>query len=282
MDISDGIDQTLRIIKEYKTDMSLSEATSIVDDICIGNENLRNNVTKILQHPSGFFDLITSDSKSLLQLMYRTNTILGGIQATAFLFFVDYVDGAPWDFYCSSIDGNPDKFVANFEAITIFTHIEYKYHDTGHTIIYYRSDTKSINARIFIGPKKCMESILDLKYSYEQTGISAVAAISFWPKLNKLNQFLLFKSNPGHSSYSHGNIVYTYDLHDMRRVRRTSSLIQPSIYSVEDDKVCVVIFDNKICVSQRRYTQTVNSIRGLLYSVFNSSTKYLGTVGNMT
>lgn len=284
MDISNRIDETLRIIKRYedsKTGMSLDEATNIVDNICIGNEILRNDVTKILQYPSGFFDLITSDSKSLLQLMYRTNAILGGIQATAFLFFADYINGAPWDFYCSLTDGSPDKFVASFETITTFKHIEYKYHDTGHTIIYYRSYANDVNARIFIGPKTCMESILDLKYSYEQTAISAVAAISFWPRLNKLNQFLLFKSNPGHSSYLHSNITYIYSITDMRKVRRMNSLTQPSMYSVEDDKAYVVIFDNKISVNQRQYAKTVNSIRGLIYCVFNSSTRYLGTVGNM-
>lgn len=281
----DDVFERLSIYEEQHGEVSLEDARQYVSGVCLDDNKLSRDTIKSLESPGIFFGVLCADSKMLLKLMHRTNTVLGGIQATAFFHPIAHLTAAPWDFYCNMSNGSPDEFIMTFGQITMFSRLEDVKSDTGERVVYYRGNVNGtnnpVNIRVFIANRDNMQSVLDLKYSYQQSMISAVGAVCFWPRLMTHKQFRMFKSNGGQSYYPSGKTICPSHIKRPREVKQRTQSTVPSIYTGEDKRIDMVVFENEASISKQDYEKSLANIRGMVYSVFNSSTKYLGTVGDM-
>lgn len=207
----DDVFETLSIYEDTHRETSLEDARKYITDVCRDDNKLMRDTIKSLESPSVFFSVLSANSKALLKLMYKTNTVLGGIQATTFFYPIAHVTAAPWDFYCSTVGSNSDHFISMLGQITMFDKLEDIKSETGERVVYYRGNvngtTAPVNVRIFISKRRTLEYILDLKYSYQQSIICAVGAICFWPRLAKNKQYRVFRSNAGQSLYPIGSLT---------------------------------------------------------------------------
>lgn len=281
----DDVFEQLSIHEEKNGEVSLAEAREFITRTCRNDTKLVRDSIESLESPTTFLSVLCPNSKALLKLMYKSNTILGGIQATAFFFPIAHVTTAPWDFYCSPVDGDPDDFINTFGQMTMFDKLEDIGSNTGERIVYYRGNangtTAPINIRIFVSLRSTIESILELKFSYQQSFMSGLAAVCFWPRLGKHRQFRVFESNLGQSIYPKGNTICRTHISNFTKVEPRTALTIPSVYTAYDNKISVVIFSNEIKISKSDLACGVAEIKGIVYSVFNSSTRYLGTIGSM-
>lgn len=247
--------------------------------------NTDNQATKLLEDPIVFFAVLCRDSRVLLKAMYDCNAVLGGFQATSFFFPVVTAISAPWDFYCSNANGDPSEFILRVDEITGFDMIEDKSFVTGERTVHYRGNftdlDEMLDIRIFISNRSAMEMILDLESSLEQSAITATVGICFWPRLTTQRQYKVFEYNGGHDDYPIASMIARPKITNMNRVRRKSSYDEPVIYGALDKKMRIEVFDNEIDISQESYDFSLACMTGIVYAVYNSSTRYLGTVGAM-
>jgi len=272
----DDVFEQLSIHEEKTGEASLDQAREFISQTCKTDTKLARDSIQSLESPSIFFGVLCPDSKTLLKLMYKCNTVLGGIQATAFFFPIAQVMTAPWDFYCSPVDGNPDEFISRFGQISMFDMLEDISSDTAERVVYYRGNANGtsapINVRIFVSLKSTIESILELKFSYQQSVISAIGGICFWPRLGKHRQFRAFPSNLGQSCYPKGNTICRTHISNLRKVEARVTLNIPSVYTGYDNKIGIIIFDNETKIPKDDFAAGVSEMLNIVCSLMDLCT----------
>jgi hypothetical protein len=282
--VDDALDR-LSMIEEQHGESSLADARQIIRDLCGKNSKLTRDAIDVLHSPSVFFGSLCANSVSLLSTMFKCNCILGGIQATSLFFPIAGVTDAPWDFYCGTTDGDPDRFISEFAQITMFTKIEDIKSTTGERTVHFRGNVNGtptpVMVRIFVAHRKAMESILELTYSYQQSYISAVGAVCYWPRLGQNRQYRIFSTNSGLKAYPTGKSKPPSNIRSMKHVTPRTTAATPSIYTANDSRIQIVAFKNEIAVADTVFAKAAQGLDKCVYAVHNTSTRYLGHLGGM-
>jgi hypothetical protein len=265
---------------------SLKDAKKIARRESGRDSKVEEEVIAELQNPTGILRPLTTVPDSLLKVMFETNTYLGGIQATSFQYAICGVLDAPWDFFCSARYGNPSSFVGQLEILTLSEKIEHMKSTDGEFDIHiYRKSLNGardpITMRVFVCQDHPLQSILDMKTTYQQSAMSAVGTICFWPDLlsSKPRQYRAFDGNAGLNKYPvfksrfknrHTKIApATSPLHENKR-----------IYSGLD-KVDSVMFDNVTNIDKNTFAKVQDEMKSIVYAASSKSTKYLGHTSGM-
>lgn len=267
-------------------ELSYHDAVDYVKKICGKDDKLLRETVSSLKDPSVYLSVVCSDARKLLKLMSQYGVILGGIQATSFFYPIAEITSAPWDFYCDKSIYDPTSFIEKFRQITMMDMIEDVDSDDGQRVVYFRGNVNEvpdpINIRIYVSDKNVYASVLDTQKSYQQSFISPIGAVCFWPKLGSARQYRSFDKNDGLKAYPRGNTKLRIGIKSMTEVKPKIKSNLPSIYTMHDKRATSVIYENDIGIDQRAFDKLVKELKGIVYSVHTSSSRYLGTIGNMS
>jgi hypothetical protein len=250
------------------------------------DSKLADEVLAELENPAMIFSKLTTVPESLLKLMFETNTYLGGLQATSYHYAICGVLDSPWDFFCSPQHGDPITFAAQLEILTLSTKIEHMQSVKGLFDVYifrksFNGTHDPITMRVFVCNDHPLGAILDMKTTYQQSVVSAVGAVCFWPDLlsSKSRQYLIFEGNQGLNKYPtckakfknrHTKVVPApVPLHNNKRIYTGLS------------KTDNVMFSNVAQVDHTLFKKRQDEMTSMVYAVCSNSTKYLGHMGDM-
>jgi hypothetical protein len=238
-----------------------------------------------LHSPLQIFCLITANAKSLLIAMHKYSVILGGPQATAFFYPICGPTDVPWDFYCDSRKCDPQNFIDLLQQLTMYDLIEDISSDDGHRVVHFRGHASGISEamtiRVFVSPYDTISRILNLKSSYSQSFASSTVAVCFWPKLNAAGHYRAFNNNDGLADYPVGKGVFNAAVNGLTLVKPKNPSHQPTILPIHDKRSELHVFKNLVGVNPSDYDRCVEQVTHSYYAIFNTSTRYLGSVGNM-
>lgn len=264
---------------------SLAESRDRIRKLTRNNNALESESIDQLQSIRSVLAPVCASVNSLIKSMFKYKVALGGIQATSFFYPLCTFSEAPWDFFCSDKNDMGDKFVDDLIKFSGLDLIEDLKSDTKQRVVYFRGAVdgtgQPINVRVFISDTDPMQSILSYEMSYQQTYISVVAAVCFWPRLNKQNYYRVFKSNLSQREYPTGKTVTTIDMKKMSRTTVKNPKSAPSIYMGVLDRVEVIVFKNELKLDKNVFNKQASKIRSMVYAVSEHSTKYLGDTSGM-
>jgi hypothetical protein len=263
---------------------SLSDSIKFVRRLTKRDTALGNSTIDELEDPRTILSPISSNVSVLITLMARTGAMVGGVQATSFFYPMCEVTDAPWDIYCHC--DTADEFLTGYKQSSGCETVDDVRSDDGFRVVHMRRSVSGFrtpaNIRILISHLQPMSSILNLKNSYEQTAICAAGAICFWPKLLSRNMYRTFDSNTGVAAYPRGTTFYEVKLNPIRKTHMKRPMQSTEIYTGLDSRVESVLFKNICNVSSRFYNDSIQHLEGIVYAVFNSSTRYIGTTAHMS
>jgi len=227
---------------------------------------------------------ITANTSALIKLMARYNVILGGPQATSFFYPVCEFTDCPWDLFCDT--KYVDKFITSYKSSSGSDLIEdVDNGDMGCRVTHMRrsinGSKSSCSIRILSSSRDPMEMILGLKASYEQSAVTHSYAIFFWPKLQQRGLYRLFNDNDGLSIFPKGKTFYQTRVSPGRKTSLKNPTTQPSVYSGIEDRIETVVFQNTEGLDSEEYEKSVSNMKGIVYAVHNSSTRFLGYTRGM-
>jgi hypothetical protein len=273
-------------VLETKRVDTLREAKRIARKESGKDSKLGDEVIAELESPIGILKPLTSVPESLLKVMFDTNAYLGGIQATSFQYAICSVLDAPWDFFCSSRYGKPESFVTQLGILTLSEKIEHiKSAEGDFEIHIYRKSLNGtrdpITMRVFVCDDHPLQSVLDMKSTHQQSAMSAVGTICFWPNLlsSKPRQYRAFEGNGGLNKYP---VCKSKFRNRHTKIAPASSILHTGkrVYSGLD---CTdtVMFDNVVGVPRDAFMKRQDEMKSIVYAVSTNSTKYLGHTAGM-
>ena len=262
---------------------TLAESRKYIKKITSPNHKLEMDSIEKLHDPNVHLSPLAPDTNVLLKHMSKYKAVLGGIQATAFFYPVCGITGAPWDFFCDA--KKADEFINRFPQVTNAELLEDLCGDSGHRVAYFRKNVSGfdsvINIRVFVSESQPIASILDLKCSYEQACISICGAVFFWPKLQQRGLYRSFDSNIGLTQYPRGKSIHSIHTGSMKKTTLKRPSEFPSVYTGIVERVEAIVFSSKSKSVQGEMDKEVRNLQEIVYAVHNTSTRYLGTVGDM-
>lgn len=269
-----------------KKKLSLRDTRKKIKDITGKDTSLAAQTISEIQSIKEIFSSISSIPERMVNLMHRTNTYLAGLQATSYFYPVSGITDAPWDLFCSSIHGDPDTLLAELSVLTGAEVIENLQSSNGskRMVIYRRSvngTTEPVTIRVFVSTCHPLEAILDLRLTQQQSFVSAVAAVCFWPKLlqSKQRKSKQFDNNNGLSIYPTGEAKFRNrhsKLYPLSNPIASSLQIHVGLLETE-----YIMFENEGNIPRDKFSTSVAELRNIVYAVSNLSTKYMGNVSGM-
>lgn len=271
MDDAIGINATLRQSRDF------------VKKITKGNQALAAEATSELENIESILSPITSNPKRLVSLMMRHDALVSGPQATSFFYPICEFNSCPWDIFCSLKES--ERFVDGYKSSSGSDVIEDIRTEDGTRVVHFRRSLNGMEdcckIRVFIRDRHPLESVLDMKNSYEQSAIMAVGAVCFWPRLQDSSLYRVFVENPGVKDYPKGNSFYESSIRVGKKTSLRKPMEAPSIYSGLEKRTESVIFKNTCNLNPEQYLEKVDALKSIVYCVSNSSTRYLGTTSGM-
>ncbi len=276
-DVMSQMDDTIGI------DASLRESRDFIKKITKGNRALTTEATDELENIEAILAPITSNPRHLAQLMMKCNAIISGPQATSFFYPICEFNSCPWDIFCNT--KHSQHFIDGYKSSSGSEVIEDIQTDEGIRVVHLRRSlngmSDSCKIRIFVHNKHPFESVLEMRNSYEQSMITAVGAVCFWPRLQEYKLYRVFDSNPGIKDYPKGNSFYESSIKTGKKTSLRKPMDSPSIYSGIEKRIESVIFKNTCKLDRERYLQNVDVLKSIVYCISNQSTRYLGTTSGM-
>jgi hypothetical protein len=264
---------------------SLAESRDRIRKLTKNNNILEYKSIDQLQSIRAVLAPVCVNVDSLIKSMFRYKVALGGIQATSFFYPLCTFSQSPWDFFCSNKNDMGDKFVTDLIQFSGLDLIEDLKSDTKERVVYFRGTVNGtdepINVRVYISDTDPMQSVLNYEMSYQQTFVSPVAAVCFWPRLNRKSYYRVFKSNSSQREYPTGKTVVTVNMRKMSRTTVKNPQSTPSIYTGVLDRVEVVVFKNELKLDKNVFNKQASKIQSIVYAVSEHSTKYLGDTSGM-
>jgi hypothetical protein len=278
------VDDVMSLMEEKLGDSaSLSESRRFITNLGKRDSVLASSVLEEIESIRSVVSPITQNIDALTKLMVRTGAVLGGLQATSFFYPLCDLTGAPWDIFCHT--DTADDFITNYIQSSGSEIVEDVSADNLKRVVHLRRSvpgcSSPVNVRVFVCNSHPISSVMDLRNTYEHTVISAAGAIHFWPRLTSKRIYRVFDSNLGTSAYPRGKTFYEITSDPLHRTRPRKQMEVPEIFSGLESRVESVIFKNVCNVPNTEYCALIDSLEGIVYSVFNSSTKYLGHTGDM-
>ena len=270
---------------KYSAHLSLKKYTNAIKECTKHDDILRSTTINEVQDLSTVLSPVSANPNVLIDLMGKYNVILGGPQATSFFYPVCEPEDYPWDFYCP-LD-NADEFSREYKVSSQCDWIEDTGANTKSRVIYLRRtsnaqrDTCICNIRIFASLSHPVQCILDLQCTYEHTLISIQAAICFWPHLLEKNLYRRLDANPGHKDFPRGNTKYRMKIYDLSLTHMKKAMNSPIIYNGIEKRVESIVFPNSRSMNEKLFDQKLTELRHIVYCVYNSSMRYLGTTAEM-
>lgn len=277
------IDDVFSVIDtELPEDASMSTAKDFVRKLTGTNKALRDLSIKELESLPVYLSHVLSNTSAFINLMLKCKAVLGGPQATSYFYPICGPTECPWDFYCHAKFG--DAFVDGFRQMSGADMIEDVKHGSVRLVHFRNSvngmrDTSKI--RIYISDEEPLASIFNLRSSYEQSFLSASTAVCFWPKLQSRDVYRVFESNSGQKAYPVGKTFYSIQLKSLRQTSTKRPLQAPAVYTGLETRVEYVPLDNNSKCDSRLFAKEISAMENIMYAVFNDSTRYLGSTGNM-
>ena len=249
--------EELSLYEAKAGDRSHKDAIQFVQKICASDPVLRKEASDALRNPMIYLAPLCADAGPLLRSMAQHNVVLGGYQATAFFYPTVQIAPAPWDFYCSRLEGNPNEFVTTLKSLTIFDTVEDISSDDGKRVVCLRSNMSGsadpVNIRVYIPKTSPYVSVLNLPMSHQQSTLGPYDAVCFWPRLTSRFQHREFRGNSGHRAFPQTATVFPTNLARMTRVSLRHEARKVSVYSSEDNRTEVVPFKNESRISDANF-----------------------------
>ncbi len=271
------MDQTL----DFAT--SLDESRKFIRKVTRDNKKLATEAIEELESIVSFLSPITANPHRLLKFMFACNAAIVGIQATSFFYPITTLHDAPWDIFCHT--DKADKFVDDYTASSGAEVVELVTSENGNSVMHLRrpvnGSKETCKIRIFVSDAAPIQSALDMKASYEQSIITPTCALCFWPKLMERRAYRSFSGNKGISEYPKGKTFYEIKLEDLKATRPRKTVEEPSVYSGITSRVESVVFENVASLNTSSFARNMEEMRRIMFAVHNSSTRYLGSTGNM-
>ena len=265
-------------------DASLAETYNRIMKLTTHNKNLARDTIEELYDPLKILVPVSANPEALLKSMFMHRVVLSGIQATSFFYpLCEFVD-APWDFFCSN-RYDSEGFIMEITQSCGLDRIENITADNGTRVVYFRrnmnGETKPINIRVYISDDEPVHSVLSQPASYQQSFVSAVGAVCFWPRLNKKKLYRRFDNNISRMVYPTGKTALTINMQKMSRTAPRTPSSTPSIYTAADNRTEMVVFKNKCGADKAAFKKESKKLENIVYAVSDKSTKYLGDMGDM-
>jgi hypothetical protein len=265
-------------------DAGLSESYNKIMRLTAHDKNLTKQSIDILYDPAEILKPVSANPEALLRSMFIHRVILGGIQATSYFYpLCEFVD-APWDFFCCN-RYDSDGFITEISQSCGLDLVEDISADNRTRVVYFRrnlnGNTKPINVRIFICDDEPFYCILSQPMTYQQSFVSPVGAMCFWPRLNKKRLYRRFDLNNTRLFFPVGRTALTINMQKMSRTVPKNPSTTPSIYNAKDNRTEMIIFKNKCGADKVSFKKETKKLENVVYAVSENSTKYLGDMGDM-
>jgi hypothetical protein len=265
-------------------DASLVETYNRIMKLTTHNKTLERESIDELYDPVKIMIPVSANPEALLKSMFMHRVVLSGIQATSFFYpLCEFVD-APWDFFCCN-RYDSGSFISEITQSCGLDQVEDINADNGTRVVYFRRNmngqTKPINIRIFISDDEPLHAVLSQPMSYQQSFVSPVGAMCFWPRLNKKRVYRRFDLNRPRMSFPIGRTALTINMQKMSRTAPKNPSTTPSIYSAKDNRTEIVVFKNKCGADKVSFKKETKKLENIVYAVSENSTKYLGDMGDM-
>lgn len=264
-------------------DASLKQSMEAVMKLTEGNPRLRDMSLKQIISLDQYLGSVSTDPMSFIDSMFKCRAILAGPQATSYMYPICEIDGYPWDFFCPSVSFR--NFVDSYKSDPKSVLLEEVGVDGHLRVAYFSrlvSDTMgSCIVRIFEVKRDPIETVLELKNTYEQSFISPVCAFCFWPRLHSLKSYRELSHNAGLQGYVRCGIKFKSQITNMKLTRLRKPMEQPLVVSTSSKRAEAVFFENEYGLNRIMFQEQGDNMRNMMYAIYNNSTRYLGTVGNM-
>lgn len=270
---------------DLREDASLIESRDRIRRLTKNNTALESESIDQLQSIRNIVAPVCPNGDALIKSMFRNKVVLGGVQATSFFYPMCTFTQAPWDFFCPSKGGMGDDFVNGLVQFSGLDVLEDLTSGDGTRVVYLRGSvngtTEPINVRVYISSENPIQCVFNYEMSYQQTFISPVAAVCFWPRLNKKGYYRVFKSNTSQHEFPRGKTVFTVNIKKMSKTHPKVVQTTPSIYNGISDRIEAVIFKNELKLDKVIYKAEASKIESIVYAVSQDSTRYLGSTSGM-
>lgn len=275
-DVLDLLDTTsdARNLRDAKRFIRRNAADATVAQEAIG----------MLESPVAILQPISSIPDRLVKSMFECNACIGGIQATSIQMPLCNAIQAPWDFFCSTVHGKADEFVAEFHILTNSEKVEHvqSVEDQFSIHVFRKSingTTEPLIMRIFVSSMHPFEAILDMKNTHQQSIISACGVICFWPKLMYSKTYIAFENNRGLSKYPSPSVKFTNKHSKLSRIQKG---VQDKIQIITGlSNTEHILFENIGGVNAAKFKASQDELRNIAYAVSSKATKYLGHTNGM-
>lgn len=290
---STGTSKTVRTVDDVfsqleldlNADASLNESRDRIRKLTVNNSTLERQSIDELHNPLTIFAPIVTEPTSLIKSMFVNNVVLGGVQATSFFYPLCEFSDAPWDFFCCNRDGQSDSFVTQLTQSGGLDLVEQVNADNGNKVVYLRRNINGsdqpINIRVYISSEHPLQVVLSQPVSYQQSYISAVGAVCFWPRLNRKRLCRQFTSNVTKFTFPSGKSKHKINIKKMSNTVPRNPSDTPSIYTGADSRIEIVTFRNACNLDKKLFNKEVESMTNVVYAVSDKSTKYLGNIAGM-
>jgi hypothetical protein len=284
--------KTLRTVDDVFThleelqdrDTGLNDSFNKIMRLTAHDKNLAKDAIDSLYDPVEILKPVSVNPEALLRSMFVHRVLLSGIQATSFFYpLCEFVD-APWDFFCCN-RYDSESFVREIAQSCGIDLVEEITADNGIRVVYFRrnmnGESKPINIRIYISDDEPLHSVLSQSASYQQSFVSAVGAVCFWPRLNKKRLYRRFDLNASRLVFPSGRTALTINMQKMSRTTPKNPSSTPSIYTVVDKRTEMITFKNKCGADSTPFKKETKRLENIVYAISEKSTKYLGDMGDM-
>lgn len=290
---STGTSKTVRtvddVFSQLENDLdvyaSLHDSRDRIRKLTFNNSMLEKQSIDELHNPLSILSPVAMNPSHLIKSMFANGVLLGGVQATSFFYPLCQFSDAPWDFFCSNKDGADESFINSLTESGVLEHIEEVNASNGVRVMYYRRTMNGveqpINIRVYICEDNPLQCILSQTMSYQQSYISAVGAVCFWPRLNRKRLCRQFDTNASRLSFPSGKTKCKINIKRMSVAVPKKTSDTPSIYTGHDDRIEIVTFKNVCNLDKKLFEKQVHSMQSIVYAVSNTSTKYLGDISEM-
>ena len=282
---------TLRTVDDVMSQMesdlpgnaSLSQARKYIRKKVGENKNLIKDTIDELENLETYLSAVTPNPRSLIKSMMDNNIFLGGSQATSLFYPISEVYSSPWNFFGYSF--NIDRFITEYVGSSMADVVESTSLPNGNKVVHLRRNLPSsenvCTIRVFGSNLHPIYCILNLKFSYEHTVISATSAVCFWRRLMQMKCFREFEANSGLMDFPKGNTFYEIKITPGKPTSLRTQMESTSIYTVSDKKLECIIFKNTCNLDNRKYIENLRMMQNIVYAVSNDSCRYLGNIAGM-
>lgn len=279
------VDDVFSVLEdELDRSASLADSKRAIDRHTLGNAKLNKDAVNELYNPATILAPTTSNTSMLLKLMFNHKVVLGGIQATSFFYPLCDLSDAPWDFFCCN-RYDSDAFITSVKQSCGMDMIEELSSDNGVRVVYFRRNangvSKPINIRVYISDDEPLQMVLSQPMSYQQSFVSAVGAVCFWPRLNSKGLCRQFEKNVSKFNFPSGKSKLTINMKKMSRTKPKNPSSGVSIYTAGDDRTETICFENVCKLDKVLFKKEIKKIQSIAYAVSEKSSRYLGEYSDM-